>query len=95
MRQHLTAAGLLAMAAACANAYGQTGTTIYGDFDEYLGIIRSSSGAQVTGLNDGAILRSRLGFKGGEDIGGGYRITFTLEQGIGADSGSAADATRP
>jgi len=94
MRQHLTAAGLLAMAAACANAYAQSGTTIYGTFDEYLGIIRSSSGAQVTGLNDGAILRSRLGFKGVEDIGGGYRITYTLEQGIGADSGSAADATR-
>ncbi|MGS0744120.1 porin [Glaciimonas sp. GG7] len=81
--------------AACATlAQAQTNVTIYGDLDQYIGYIHSSTGKSVTGLNDGAILRSRLGFKGVEDLGGGYQAKFNLEQGIGANTGAAADSTR-
>ncbi|MFA9218956.1 MAG: porin [Sphingomonadaceae bacterium] len=72
----------------------QSNVTLYGNFDEYIGYIRSSSGAHITGLNDGSILRSRLGFRGSEDLGGGYSTKFTLEQGLNADTGSGADTTR-
>jgi predicted porin len=75
-------------------AVSQAQVTVYGNFDEYFGYIRSNSGAHITGLNDGAILRSRLGFRGSEDVGGGYAVRFTLEQGINADSGSSADSAR-
>jgi predicted porin len=70
------------------------GVTIYGDFDEYVGYIHSSSGAHITGLNDGAILRSRLGFRGDEDLGNGYQAKFTLELGHNADTGTLADTSR-
>jgi predicted porin len=40
------------------------------------------------------VLRSRLGFRGTEDVGGGYKVKFTLEQGINADTGTGADSTR-
>jgi predicted porin len=68
--------------------------TLYGTFDEYLGYIHSNSGRSIVGLNDGALLRSRLGVRGIEDLGGGLRAKYNLEQGINADTGSQADASR-
>ena len=81
--------------AACSTfAQAQSNVTIYGDVDQYIGYIHSSSGKSVIGLNDGAILRSRLGFRGVEDLGNGYQAKFTLEQGFGANTGALADAPR-
>lgn len=86
---------LLAGLAGCAiTTTSHAQTTIYGDIDQYIGYIHSSSGKSVTGLNDGAILRSRIGVRGSEDMGDGYRVNFTLEHGLSADSGSMADSSR-
>ncbi len=86
------------LAACSASALAQTaapsGLTIYGDIDEYVGYIRSNSGAHITGLNDGAILRSRLGFRGTEALGAGYEAKFNLELGANADTGTGADTSR-
>jgi predicted porin len=85
------------LAACSASALAQTapsGLTIYGDIDEYVGYIRSNSGAHVTGLNDGSILRSRLGFRGTEALGAGYEAKFNLELGANADTGTSADTSR-
>jgi predicted porin len=85
----------LCIFAACSSlAQAQNNVTIYGSVDQYLGYIRSSSGQHIIGLNDGSILRSRLGFRGVEDLGDGYQAKFTLEQGLGADTGTFADSTR-
>ncbi|WLI90768.1 porin [Massilia sp. R2A-15] len=84
-----------ALAACSASALAQsTALTIYGDIDAYIGYIRSSSGAHVTGVNDGSILRSRLGFRGAEDLGSGYTAKFNLELGLNEDTGTAADTSR-
>jgi predicted porin len=64
---------------------------VYGDFDEYLNHMRSSSGAKINALQDGAILRSRLGFTGSKDFGAGYGGVFTLETGLNATNGAQAD----
>lgn len=48
--------------------------------------------AHITGLNDGAILRSRLGFRGVETLAPGYEAKFTLELGHNADAGTGADS---
>jgi predicted porin len=85
---------LAGLAAGAVSAQTPTQTVLYGNFDEYIGYIHSSSGASITGLNDGAILRSRLGVRGGEDLGGGYQMKFTLELGLAADSGAMADTAR-
>jgi predicted porin len=82
------------LAACSAVALAQSGITIYGNIDEYFGYIHSSSGAHATGLNDGAILRSRLGLRGSEELGSGYQAKFNLELGVNADNGSGADTSR-
>jgi predicted porin len=96
MYKPLFAVCLAAACAAPAQAQSQAASnvTIYGTLDQYLGYIHSSSGAHVSGLNDGTLLRSRLGLRGTEDLGGGYQATFTLEQGLSADTGSQADSSR-
>lgn len=89
------APGACAQAQAQRQGQGQSaGVVVYGNFDEYLGYIHSSSGAHVTGLNDGAILRSRLGVRGSEPLGSGYEVKFNLELGHNADNGTQADASR-
>lgn len=79
---------------ACPALAWAQGVTLYGNFDQYIGHIRSSSGAHITGLNDGALLRSRLGVRGTETLGDGMELKFNLEAGLNADSGSAADGKR-
>ncbi len=64
---------------------------VYGDFDEYVNHMRSSSGAKINALQDGAVLRSRLGFTGAKDFGNGYGGAFVLETGLNATNGAQAD----
>lgn len=86
---------LVALSACSVAAHAQSNSvTLYGDVDQYIGYIHSNNGHSITGLNDGAILRSRLGVRGIEDLGGGLQAKFNLEQGIGADAGTAADTSR-
>jgi predicted porin len=88
---------LLAAAPAAAlaqGASGASGLTVYGNLDEYIGVIHSDSGARTIGLNDGAILRSRLGFRGSENLGNGYGLSYNLEMGFNADNGTGADPGR-
>lgn len=84
----------IALTACAGLAQAQSNITVYGNFDEYIGYIHSSNGSSITGLNDGAILRSRLGFRGGETLSPGYDIKFTLETGLNADAGTQADSSR-
>ena len=64
---------------------------VYGDIDEYVNHMKSSSGAKINALQDGAILRSRLGLTGSKDFGSGYAGNFTLETGLNATNGAQAD----
>jgi predicted porin len=68
--------------------------TVYGDVDYYLSYMTSSSGSKLIALQDGAYLRTRLGFKGDKDLGGGYAVKFNAEQGLNETNGTQADATR-
>ncbi|MFZ6846956.1 porin [Undibacterium sp. RuRC25W] len=81
-----------AIAACSSVSQAQSNVTIYGDIDQYIGYISSSSGKNVIGLNDGSILRSRLGFRGTEELGHGYQVKYTLEQGLNAGTGASADS---
>jgi predicted porin len=84
-------AALAALLPAVAGA--QTSVTVYGLIDV---IARHSSNAGSGGANvlsDGAYTGSRLGFKGTEDLGGGLRAFFSLEQGIAPDTGTLQQST--
>jgi predicted porin len=56
--------------------------------------MKSSSGASIKSLQDGAVMRSRLGFRGVEEITPGLQARFTLETGLSADTGASAEASR-
>jgi len=92
MNKSKAIAALLALAAGAARAEPSS-VTIYGVIDEYLNWMHSSSGNHVLALEDGAYVRTRLGFKGVEDLGGGYTARFQLEAGINADNGTQATAS--
>jgi predicted porin len=87
-------AAAVALLASTGMAQAQSALTLYGNFDEYIGYIHSSNGEHITGLNDGAILRSRLGVRGSEALGQGYEVKYNLEMGIAADTGAQADSSR-
>lgn len=83
---------LLALAVAapvfCA-AHAQTNVTIYGVADA--GFARTDTGTTepVWGVNSGQQSGSRVGFRGTEDLGGGYSAFFVLENGYLMDTGAS------
>lgn len=71
----------------------QSSVTLYGIADA--GFVRSSNiaGTSRLGLDSGYLQSSRFGFRGNEDLGGGLRALFTLENGFNVDTGAAASST--
>jgi predicted porin len=79
---------LAGLIGACCGApvFAQSNVTMYGILDAGIQVSRFGNGTQtnlVSGIADG----SRLGFKGMEDLGGGYRAIFNLEMRVEADTG--------
>jgi predicted porin len=72
-------------------AMAQSNVTIYGILDggvSYVsGLRNGNSTAIVSGIMDG----SRFGLRGTEDIGGGYKAIFTLENRLELDTGSVTN----
>jgi predicted porin len=75
----------------------QSSVTIYGVLDVYTGYQNTTVGGKNTSLtamgNNGS-MTSRLGFKGSEDLGGGYRATFNLENGFDPSTGATQNSYR-
>ena len=67
---------------------------LYGDIDEFGAYLHSSSGANLTSLYDGALLRSRLGLTGGRAIAPDYAMNFDLEQSLDFRNGGNPGAGR-
>ncbi len=86
MQKTLIALALLAAAGA---ASAQSTVTVYGKIDLGLVIDSGAAGKSVR-LSSGVTGGSRLGFKGTEDLGDGYRAGFVLETGYCADSAAGA-----
>ena len=78
----------LAVLAASGAAMAQSSVTLYGIADV---VIHKDKGASAA-LTSNGVSSSRLGFKGTEDLGGGLKANFLLEQGFSIDSGANAVA---
>lgn len=90
-----------ALAASAGLAFGtasaQSNVTVYGIIDTGVGYTTNADAAgnaawkmpTLTGT-----LPSRIGFKGSEDLGGGLKTVFTLENGFGPDTGTQGQAGR-
>lgn len=79
---------LALMSAFSGAAFAQSSVTIYGIADVGVQSIDLGAG-RITGIQSGQAAGSRLGFKGTEDLGGGLKANFVLEQGILLDSGAS------
>jgi predicted porin len=71
-------------------AGAQTNVTVYGIVDASVRRAdnANAAGQSVTSLNDGVYVGSRFGLRGSEDLGGGLRAVFTLENGFDPSSGA-------
>ncbi len=76
----------LALLAATGAASAQSSVTVYGKIDLGLVIDSGASAGKSVRLSSGVTGGSRLGFKGSEDLGDGYKAAFQLETGFCADS---------
>lgn len=80
-----------ALAAGSSAAFAQAGVTIYGIVDAGVSRVTGLSGGTKTSLVSGIMEGSRLGFRGNEDLGGGYRALFTMESRLEADTGGISN----
>jgi len=89
MKKSLIALAVLAAAGA---ASAQSTVTLYGIADVWVGQTAVGVGAAhltQTEVGGGGLSTSRWGLKGTEDLGGGLKANFTLEQGFAIDKGDA------
>jgi predicted porin len=89
-KTHIAAAALALLAATGAQA--QSSVQIYGIIDAGIEHVTNVDAAgrsltRMPNLSAGSF-PSRIGFRGTEDLGGGLKAIFTLENGFGPDSGT-------
>ena len=84
----------LAVLAASGAAMAQSSVSLYGVADVWFGSVKDGApGARTsqTVVESGGVTDSRWGLKGSEDLGGGLKANFLLEQGFNLDSGAFSD----
>jgi len=90
----------LAAVATVGAAFAQSSVTLYGRIDASLSSVKTENNGFVAGatsdpgiqVRSGGHTGSRWGLKGSEDLGGGLKAIFTLEQGFAIDTGAASNA---
>lgn len=78
----------LAVLAASGASFAQSSVTIYGTIDTALTSIKSGD-VTTTGITPSAVATSVYGFKGSEDLGGGLKANFKLENQFNGDTGAS------
>ncbi len=92
LRASMTAIG--ALAALIGTAQAQSSVTAYGVLDLNLRQIRNGDPPAVKAMGQGTVHASRLGFRGDEDLGGGWKASFTIEHGLNPDDGTQTSASQ-
>jgi len=87
IRKSLLAIALSSMFAA--PAFAQSSVTLYGLIDEGLTYASNSAGHSQWAVQSGVEGGSRWGLKGSEDLGGGTKAIFQLENGFNISTGAA------
>ncbi|WP_330996215.1 porin [Burkholderia stagnalis] len=76
-------------------AYAQSSVTLYGLLDaglQYKTHANATGDSVIGSSNGGTSYPSRFGFRGSEDLGGGWRAIFTLENGFSLSNGALASS---
>nr|WP_315245646.1 porin [uncultured Albidiferax sp.] len=85
MKKSLIALAVLASTGAMA----QSSVTLYGLVDVGLQSSKVDGGVRKNEVSSGNVNGSRFGLKGSEDLGGGLKALFVLENGFNVDNGSS------
>ena len=90
----------LAVLAASGASFAQSSVTLYGLADVWLGSVKTTDGVtgtsqSTTSMESGGVNGSSWGMKGSEDLGGGLKANFQLEQGFNLDDGSVKLSGQP
>ncbi|RDU94576.1 porin [Trinickia dinghuensis] len=92
MKKKLTA---LAVTAAFASpVFAQSSVSLYGVIDEGLNYTNNVGGSHVYEMQSGYAQGSRWGLQGSEDLGGGTKALFQLENGFDVNSGRLGQGGR-
>ncbi|QGZ62425.1 porin [Paraburkholderia acidisoli] len=78
---------LAALGAFAGVAHAQSSVTLYGIIDEGFNINTNSGGQHLYNLSSGVLQGSRWGLRGTEDLGGGLKALFVLENGFDVNNG--------
>lgn len=95
MKNHIFATACL-MSFAC-GSQAQSSVNISGIVDAWVGQVHNKGGSATPGrfavVDSGGAQASRWRVRGSEDLGGGLRADFVLEQGISIDSGTVTNVS--
>lgn len=91
-RQQAMLAGLVLLALPSARA--DSSVTVYGIVDGGLTYANNQLGSRYIHTHSGKLSGSRLGFRGMEDLGGGLKAVFVIEQGFNLVNGSLQQGSR-
>lgn len=75
-------------------AHAQSSVTLYGLIDAGITYVNNAQGHSLWQMSSGAINSSRWGLRGSEDLGGGLKAIFTLENGFSIANGTLAQQSR-
>ncbi|MGH8782749.1 porin [Paraburkholderia sp.] len=78
---------LTALGAFAGVAHAQSSVTLYGIIDEGFNINTNAGGKHLYNLSSGVLQGSRWGLRGTEDLGGGLKAIFVLENGFDVNTG--------
>ncbi|MBP0592391.1 porin [Paraburkholderia sp. LEh10] len=90
MKKILIATAVAASFASVAHA--QSSVTLYGTLDAGITYTSNVGGNSQWAVGSGSVDENRFGLRGVEDLGGGLKTVFTLEQGFNLNNGSQATA---
>ncbi|MEM5330537.1 porin [Paraburkholderia sp. JHI2823] len=79
---------LAALGAFAGVAHAQSSVTLYGIIDEGFNINTNYGGKHLYNLSSGVLQGSRFGLRGAEDLGGGLKAVFVLENGFDVNTGA-------
>ncbi len=79
---------ILAVLSVSGAAMAQSSVTIYGILDAAVARVDDGTVKNMK-VESGLLYTNRFGFKGSEDLGGGLKANFVLEQGFSVDNGAS------
>jgi predicted porin len=92
LKRKIAVIAVLSMTSSLSHA--QSSVTLYGIVDEGFNYQSNAGGHALYNLSSGVLQGSRWGLKGAEDIGGGNRALFVLENGFDINSGALGQGGR-